>query len=68
MAMKALDEYTSVTSVYNFYGHEVASALLSFHALTGSGITGKFSRKSKEFFTKTFLAERTHRNLIHVEP
>ena len=64
MFMKSLTGYTSITTVFNFLGHEVASALLSFHALTGCDITGKFSGKTKEFWTKRFLAERTNMNFI----
>ena len=62
--MKSLTGYTSITAVFNSLGSEVASALLSFHALTGCDITGKFSGKTKEFWTKKFLAEQTNMNFI----
>ena len=62
--MKSLTGYTSITAVFNSLGSEVASALLPFHALTGCDITGKFSGKTKEFWTKRFLAERTNMNFI----
>ena len=62
--MKFLTGYTSITAVFNSLGSEVASALLPFHALTGCDITGKFSGKTKEFWTKKFLAEQTNMNFI----
>ena len=62
--MKSLTGYTSITEVYNFLGNEVALALLAFHALTGCDVTGKFSGKSKEFWTSKFLTDRTNNNFI----
>ena len=56
--MKSLTGYTSITAVHEFLGHVVAEALLSFHALNGCDTTGKFSGKSKEFWTKRFVQER----------
>ena len=57
MFMKSLAGYTSITATFDFLGHQVASALLSFHALTGCDVSGKFSGKTKEFWTKRFLAD-----------
>lgn len=63
--MKSLTGYTSLTDIYNFFGHQVSSALLSFHALTGCDVTGKFSGRTKEFWTKKFLEERNNEHFIH---
>ena len=41
--MKTLTGLTSITSIHMFLGRDAASALLSFHALTGCDISGKFS-------------------------
>ena len=62
--MKSLKGYTSMTSVYNFLGHNVASALLPFHALTGCDVTGKFSGRSKEFWAGKFLDNRLNNTFI----
>ena len=56
--------YTSISSVHDFLGKQTSSALLSFHAITGCDIAGKFSGKSKEFWTKKFLQERYNDKLI----
>ena len=64
MFMKSLAGYTSITATFDFLGHQVASALLSFHALTGCDVSGKFSGKTKEFWTKRFLADRTNAAFI----
>ena len=62
--MKSHSGYTSITAVYNFLGHDVATAVLSLHALTGCDTIGKFSGKSKEFWTGKFLSERSNVSLI----
>ena len=62
--MKSLTGYTSSTAVHEFLGPVVAKALLSFHALTGCDTTGKFSGKSKEFWTKMFVLERNNVSFI----
>ena len=66
LQMKTLNGYTSLTSILNFFGHRVLLALLVLHALTGCDVTGKFSSKSKEFWTKLFLAERNNCSLVDV--
>ena len=63
--MKSLAGYTSITEVFHFLGYEAASALLVLHALTGCDVSGKFSGKTKEFWTKRFLADRTNAAFIH---
>lgn len=62
--MKSLSGYTSISEVYNFLGPNVSSALLPFHAFTGCDISGKFSGRSKSFWTKKFLSERDNDDLI----
>ena len=62
--MKTLTGYTSIASIHQFLGNYAASALLPFHALTGCNITGMFSGKRKEFWTKKFLSERNNINFI----
>ena len=62
--MKTLTGFTSITSIYTFLGNAAASALLPFHALTGCDISGKFSGKSKDFWTKRFLSERKNNDFI----
>lgn len=62
--MKSLKGFTPITPVYHFLGHPASSALLAFHAITGNDIAGKFSGKSKEFWTGRFLAERNNESFI----
>ena len=62
--MKSLKGYTSITCVYEFLGQNVSSALLPFHAITGCDVTGKFSNRSKEFWTNKFLMERHNHSFI----
>ena len=62
--MNSLTGYSSITAIYDILGHEVASALLPFHALTGCDVTGKFSGRTKDFWTKKFLAERSNGSFI----
>ena len=45
-----------VQPVYNKLGHRRASAILGFHALTGSDISGRFAGRSKEWCFKMFMA------------
>ena len=65
LQMKSLLGYISLTAIYNFFGHQVSSALLPFHALTGCDVTGKFSGRSKEFWTKKFIEERNNEQFIN---
>ena len=46
----------SVQSIYNNLGPKRASALLSFHALTGSNISGKFAGRTKDSCSKAFMS------------
>ena len=46
----------SVQSIYNNLGPKRASALLGFHALTGSDISGKFAGRTKDSCFKAFLS------------
>jgi hypothetical protein len=62
--MKSLLGYTSITTVYNFLGSGAAAAVLPFHSLTGCDTTGKFSGRSKEFWTGKFLSERNNVSFI----
>ena len=64
IVMKSLSGYTSIKAVHDFLGSNVASVLLAFHGLTGCDIAGKFSGKSKEFWTKKFLSERDNSEFI----
>ena len=41
--------------VCKMLGNETSKALLPFHGLTGSDTTGKFERKSKQFWFRRFL-------------
>ena len=45
-----------VQPVYNKLGHRRASAILGFHALTGSDMSGRFAGRSKEWCFKVFMA------------
>ena len=62
--MKSLPGYTSIILVHEFLGHEVASAILPFHALSSCDVTRKFRGKSKDFWTGRFLAKRNNGNFI----
>ena len=42
--------------VYNKLGHRRASAILGFHAQTGSDMSGRFAGRSKEWCFKVFMA------------
>ena len=64
LQMKSLKGYTSITRVYEFLGQKVSSALLPFHTITGCDVTGKFSGRSKEFWTKKFLKERHNDSFV----
>ena len=61
--MKSLAGYTSITAVHEFLGHEVASALLPFYALTCCDVTENLSGKSKDFWTGDFLQNEFTSNL-----
>ena len=56
--MKSLSGYTCVNAIHDFLGVNVASALLAFHGLSGSDIAGKFSGKTKEFWTKIWNSSK----------
>ena len=49
-------ECIDISAVHDVLGGDIASALLSLHCLTGCDTVGKFNKKSKEFWTKVFLA------------
>ena len=46
----------SVQPLYNKLGHIRASAILGFHAHTGSDMSGRFAGRSKEWCFKVFMA------------
>ena len=46
----------NIQPVYNKLGHRRASAILGFHALTGSDMSGRFAGRSKEWCSKVFMA------------
>ena len=46
----------SISQCYETIGPERAKALFGFHALTGCDQTGRFNRKTKEFWWKQFCA------------
>ena len=46
----------NIAKTYHALGEKRASALLGFHAFTGTDVTGKFAGRSKEFCLKVFLA------------
>ena len=50
--------------MYNFLGSDADVAVLSLHSLTGCDTTGKFSGRSKEFWTGKFLSERNNVSFI----
>ena len=43
-------------SIYNNLGPKRASALLGFHALTGSDMSGRFASRTKDFCFKAFMS------------
>ena len=45
-----------VQSIYNNLGQKRASALLGFHALTGSDMSGKFAGRTKDSCFKAFMS------------
>ena len=51
-----LKRNVSVQSIYNNLGPKRASALLGFHALTGSDTSGKFAGRTKDSCFKAFLS------------
>ena len=46
----------SVQSIYNNLGPKRASALLGFHAFTGSDMSGKFAGRTKDYCFKVFMS------------
>lgn len=46
----------SVSNIYNKLGHKRASALLGFHALTGSDMCGRFAGRTKDWCFKAFMS------------
>ena len=64
LLMKSLTGYTSITAVHKFLRPAVAKSLLSFDSFTGCDTTGKFSGKSKEFWTKKLVQERNNVSFI----
>ena len=45
-----------VQRMYNKLGHRRASAILGFHAQTGSDMSGRFARRTSEWCFKVFMA------------
>ena len=62
--MRSLSGFTPITAVRDFLESDVASALLPFHAVIGCDLAGKFSGRSKDFWTGKFLEERNNKNFI----
>lgn len=46
----------SVGNIYNNLGQKRAAALLGFHSLTGSDMSGRFAGRSKDWCFKTFMS------------
>jgi len=46
----------SLCNIYNNLGQKRASALLGFHALTGSDTSGRFAGRTKDWCFKTFMS------------
>jgi hypothetical protein len=46
----------SVCNIYNNLGQKRASAILGFHALTGSDVSGRFAGRTEDWCFKTFLS------------
>ena len=46
----------SICNIYNNLGQKRASALLGFHALTGSDVSGRFAGRTKDWCFKAFMS------------
>jgi hypothetical protein len=46
----------SIGKIYNSSGEKRASALLGFHAFTGSDVSGRFASRTKDWFFKAFMS------------